>query len=110
MKHRSLSEISTRIPIRETRTSICRSARYIATPRVVTTVYSESKPELKPIIPSTINTTQQLLPKRIQQTNRNYGYIPQLQHTIYNEPSRFMPVTLKATAIGLTSDTRLIRD
>jgi hypothetical protein len=110
MNRRSLSAVSARIPIRETRTSICRSARHMATPRVVPTVNSKSKQEVKSTISPTINTSQRLLPKRIHQTNRNYGFIPQLQHTIYNEPSRFMPVTLKATAIGLPSDTRLIRD
>jgi hypothetical protein len=108
--HRSISEINTRIPIRETRTSICRSARRIATARAASIGTSESKPEVKPTITATINTTQRLLPKRVHQINTNYAYIPQLQHALYNEPRRFMPVTLKATAIGLPSDTRLIRD
>ncbi|CAF2345846.1 unnamed protein product [Rotaria sp. Silwood2] len=110
VNRRSASEVSARIPIRETRTSICRSARRIATPRIAPTVTSESKPEvtIKPI--TTINTTQRLLPKRIPQINTDFSYIPQLQNAVYNDPRRFMPVTLKTTATGLLSDTRLIRD
>jgi hypothetical protein len=105
MNRRSISEISTRIPIRETRTSICRSARRVATPRVVPTVNTENKPTI-----ITNNTTERLLPKRHHQINMNYAYVPQAQNAVYNEPRRFMPVTLKATAIGLPSQTRLIRD
>lgn len=99
---RSISEIGTRIPIRETRTSICRSARRISTARAAPTVIPEVKP--------TINTTPRLLTKRIPQSNRTYGYIPQIQNALYNEPRHFRPITLKATAIGLSANTRLLRD
>ncbi|CAF4953843.1 unnamed protein product, partial [Rotaria sp. Silwood1] len=100
INRRSVSEVSARIPIRETRTSICRSARLIATPRVAPTVTSESKPEIRPKTTTTINTTQRLLPKRTPQIKTNYSYIPQLQNAVYNDPHRFMPVTLKTTATG----------
>ncbi|CAF1024756.1 unnamed protein product [Rotaria sordida] len=110
VNRRSISEVSARIPIRETRTSICRSARHIATPRVAPTVTTESKPEITPKTITTINTTQRLLPKRIRQINTDYNYIPQLQNAVYNDPRHFMPVTLKTTSTGLLSDTRLIRD
>jgi hypothetical protein len=110
LNRHSISEINTQIPVRETRTSICRSARRIATPHVARTANSEDKPEIKPIPITITNNPQRLLPKRIHQINRNYGYIPQIQHTVYNEPRHSMPITLKATAMGLPSDIRLVRD
>jgi len=106
----SLSEISTQIPIRETRTSICRSARQRAASRLSSTVNTENRSDVKPRTKTTINAIPRLLPKRTQQINSNYGYIPQQQPAIYNEPRRFIPVTLKSTAVGLPSDTPLIRD
>ncbi|CAF3797450.1 unnamed protein product [Rotaria magnacalcarata] len=123
VNRRSASEVSARIPIRETRTSICRSARRTATPRTVTTINSESKSEVISATAATttttvttastaaINITQRLLPKRIPQFNTNYAYVPQLQHSaVYNDPRRFLPVTLKTTATGLLSGSRLIRE
>ena len=107
MNRRSLSEISTRIPIRETRTSICRSARRLTAPRISSSINPEIKPDIRP---STASSTQRLLPKRVLQFNTNYNYVPQIQNTVYNESCRFMPVTLKSTAIGLPSGARLIRD
>jgi hypothetical protein len=65
---------------------------------------------MKPIPTIKIDSPQRLLPKRIHQFNKNYGYIPQYQNTVYNEPHHSMPITLKATAMGLPSDTRLVRD
>ncbi len=107
---RSISEISGRLPIRETRTSICRSARRTATPRVVPTANYVSKPEVKHTTTTMINTTQRLLPKRIHRINTNYGYIHRVQHALYNEPRHFVPITLRATAVDLSSNTRLVRD
>lgn len=103
---RSLNEMSTQIPIRETRTSICRSARYRSTPGLSPIVNSESKSDMK----STTNTTRRLLPKRTRLINTNYSYISQQQPAVYNEPRRFIPVTLKSTAAGLPSDRPIIRD
>lgn len=110
--NRSLSEVSTQIPVRETRTSICRSARRLTTPRISSSVVSEPKPEIKsPPVPPVINRTQRLLPKRFNPvSNKTYSYIPQLQNALYNEPRRFMPVTFRSTAIGLPLSNRLIRD
>ncbi|CAF3259395.1 unnamed protein product [Rotaria socialis] len=124
VNRRSASEVSARIPIRETRTSICRSARRTATPRTCTTINSESKPEVissaaaaatttaaTTVSTAAINITQRLLPKRIRQFDTNYAYVPQLQHSaVYNDPRRFLPVTLKTTATGLLSGSRLIRE
>ena len=104
------SEINTQIPIRETRTSICRSARYITTPHVPSSVIRDNKSDVQSVLSSSTNTSRRLLPKRRQPIRRTYTYIPQLQQTIYNGPHRSMPVTLKATAIGLPSGTRIIRD
>ena len=114
IQNRSLSEISTQIPVRETRTSICRSARHLTVPRIPSSVVSEPKPEIKssPVAPIIMNPTQRLLPKRLNPpvSNNRYTYIPQLQNAIYNEPRRFMPVTFRSTAIGLPLSNRLIRD
>jgi hypothetical protein len=62
------------------------------------------------MVTTSINTTVRLLTKRNPPVRANYSYIPQVQQTIYIEPRRSVPVTLKATAIGLPSDTRLVRD
>jgi hypothetical protein len=110
LHRRSISVVSPQIPIREKRTSICRSARRIPTPRIPPTINSESKPAVKSPIKTSSDTTQRLLPKRMPRINTSYGYIPQVQHALYNEPRRSIPVTLKSTAIGLPSDTRIIRD
>lgn len=107
---RSASVISARLPIRETRTSMSRSARRVATPGVASSVITDNKSETKPMVTTSINTTVRLLPKRNPPIRANYSYIPQVQQTIYIEPRRSVPVTLKATAIGLPSDTRLVRD
>lgn len=104
------TEHNTQLPIRETRTSICRSARYITTPRVTSSVTYDGKSDAQSVISTSTNMSHRLLPKRRQPIRRTFTYIPQLQHAIYNEPRRSMPVTLRATAIGLPSGTRLIRD
>lgn len=104
------TEYSTQLPIRETRTSICRSARYLTTSRVTSSVTRDSKSDAQSVISTSTNASHRLLPKRHQPFRRTYAYFPQLQHPIYHESRRSMPVTLKATAIGLPSDTRLIRD
>jgi hypothetical protein len=57
-----------------------------------------------------ITNTKRFLPKRVNQNNIKYNYIPQQEHALYNQSQRFMPVTLKSTAIGLPFDTRIIRD
>lgn len=123
INYRSPSEVSTRLPIRETRTSISRSARRAITPRSAVSVNVDNKSEIVPsttiTVPATnpssnttaVNVTQRLLPKRRPKINTNYSYIPQLQPTaVYNDPGRFLPVTLKTTATGLLSSTRLIRE
>lgn len=102
--HRSNSQASSRFSIRDSRASICRSARRTNLPQIVPT---ENKPSI-------ITTTKRSVPKRVNTNSIKYSYIPQQQqqqqHTIYNQPQRFMPVTLKSTAIGLPSDTRILRD
>ena len=104
------TEHSIQLPIRETRTSICRSARYMTTPRVTSSVTRDSKSDAQSVISTSTNASHRLLPKRHQPFRRTYAYFPQLQHPIYHDSRRSMPVTLKATAMGLPSDTRLIRD
>lgn len=121
LNNRSTSEVSARIPVRDTRTSICRSARSGATSRTAPTAHSDNKSEI--ILPTTlstttvpvtathvINPTKRLLPKRTRRMNTENYYFPQLQHAVYNDPRHFMPVTLKATAVGLPTNTRIIRD
>jgi hypothetical protein len=96
----SISESSTRLSMRDSRTSICRSARRITTPSTIPI----------PNKPAAISS-RHLLPKRVNQNNTNHNYIPQQQqHALYNRPRRFIPVTLKATALSLPSNSRLIRD
>jgi hypothetical protein len=80
----SITQFSSRLSTRDTRASICRSAR----PQIISI---ENKQ------PVTLNTDRSFS-KRFIQNN----YIPQPQH--------FMPVTLKSTAIGLSFETRIIRD
>lgn len=104
------SEINTQMPIRETRTSICRSARYITTPRISSSVPVDNKSDAQSVLSASTHTSHRLLPKRQQPVRRMYAYVPQLQHAVYTTPHRSMPVTLKATAIGLPTNTRLIRD
>jgi len=94
--NRSISETSSHLSFRTlTRTSIC------ATPRQTI---------LPPITP--VDTRSSLTTKRNQTKHQsfNYGYIPRAQQATYNQPKRFVPVTLKATAIGLPTDTRVIRE
>ena len=113
INHRSLSEGGTHLPIRETRTSISRSARRTITPRAASTVHSEAKSDVAAATTAATNaihTTQRLLPKRTPRINKGYFYIPQLQHAVYNDPGRFMPVTFKSTATALSSNVRFIRD
>jgi hypothetical protein len=97
--HGTISQASPRLPIRDTRTSICRSDRRTLLPQIVPI---ENKPSMT--IP-----TKQFLPKPVKQNNIQYSYIPQ-KHALYNQPQHSMPVTLKSTAIGVPSNTRIIRD
>ncbi|UJR27950.1 hypothetical protein I4U23_009209 [Adineta vaga] len=48
LNSRSFNNMNTQVPIRETRTSICRSALHRKTPRLLTTNNSESNSEIKP--------------------------------------------------------------
>ena len=107
---RPTSVVSARLPVRETRTSISRSARRMTTPGVFSSVIVDNKSETKPIVTTSINATERLLPKRNPSIRPSYTYVPQVQRTVYLQPRRTAPVTLKATAIGLASDTRLLRD
>ena len=104
----SFTDFNTQPPVRETRTSICRSARCVSTPRVVQPVNPEPKPEPKPKvlrIPS-----QRLLPRRL--TSIQPGFVSHLQQPIYyNQSNHYVPLTLRTTAVGLPLTThRLIRD
>lgn len=96
---RSISETSTHFSNRDTCLSVCHSVRS-------TNMSQLGSFENKPLITS---TPKHLLPKRFNQNNVKYRYIPE-QDTSYNPPRRLMPVTLKATAIGLPSDSKIIRD
>lgn len=96
--YRPTTPSTSRFSKRDSRASICRSARRTSLPQIV------------PPEPKLLNTTTT---KRIKKNNIQYGYIPQQQQqqqTIYKQSQRFMPVTFKSTAIGLPSDTRIIRD
>jgi hypothetical protein len=106
----SPSEINARSPIRETRASISRTARRAATPGAASSAIIDNKSETKPVVTTSINTVERLLSRRSPPIRTNYFYVPQVQQTLYIVPRRSLPVTLKATAIGLSSDTRLIRD
>ncbi|CAF4306434.1 unnamed protein product [Rotaria sp. Silwood2] len=97
---RSISEASTRLSIRDTNTSRCHPVRRTTIPEIVST---ENKPPIT-------TTTKHLLPQRINRNKIKHRYIPQQQDTLYNQSRSFVPVTLKATAIGLPSDSRIIRD
>jgi hypothetical protein len=98
--HHTNSQASSPTSIRGARVSVCRSARQTTLPQIVPI---KNKP---PMIPN----TKRFLPKRVNQNNIKYSYIPQQKHALYNQPQRFMPMTLKSTAIGLPSVTRIIRD
>jgi len=98
--HHTISQASSHLSIRDPRVSVCRSVQRTTLPQIVPI---ENK---LPII----TNTKRFSPKRVNQNNIKYGYIPRQEHVLYNQPQRFMPVTLKSTAIGLTSDTRIIRD
>ncbi|CAF0892623.1 unnamed protein product [Rotaria sp. Silwood1] len=97
---RSISETSTRLSIRDSNTSRCHTIRRTTIPEIVSI---ENKPSIT-------TTTKYSLPQRINRKKIKHRYIPQQQDTLYNQSRNFLPVTLKATAIGLPSDSRIIRD
>jgi hypothetical protein len=97
---RSISDASTRLSIRDSRTSVSDSARRKPIPQLVPI-------ENKPI---TTTTNKHFLSNKIKRNKLKHGYIPQQQHTIYTQPRCFLPVTLKTTAVGLPSDHRILRD
>lgn len=104
----SFTESNPQVPIRENRTSICRSARCVSTPRVIPPTNPELKPESKP---KTLKTPgQRLLPRRLESIQS--GFISHSQQPIYyNQSNHYVPLTLRTTAIGLPLTThRLIRD
>ena len=107
---RSNVDLNSSLPIRENRTSICRSARYVSTPRVVSAaVDNDTKADRKSQIVR--SASQRLLPKRPQIIHPNLNYISQPQQSVfYNSTQRFVPLTLKSTATGLSLNHRLIRD
>lgn len=105
----SVVDVNPPIPIRETRTSICRSARAVSTPRAISAVRVENISDSKAKL--TRNDSQRLLPKRINSTRKSNAYVPQpAQFTVYNQPHNLVPMTFRSTAMGLPSDHRLIRD
>lgn len=98
--HRSISETSSHLSFRPlTRTTTCATPRHTILPSITPTNARSSS--------LTTTTTKR---KQTKHQSFNYGYIPRAQETLYNQPKRYMPVTLKATAIGLPSDTRVIRE
>ena len=105
----SAVDVNSQIPIRETRTSICRSARAVSTPRAISAVRVENTPDSKAKL--TRNDSQRLLPKRLNSIRKSNSYVPQpAQLTVYNQPQNLVPMTFRSTAIGLPSEHRLIRD
>ncbi|CAF0981300.1 unnamed protein product [Rotaria magnacalcarata] len=100
---RSISEASARLSMRDRSTSGCDSVRQTTIPE---TLCIDNKS-------STTATTIASKHFRSKYANRKYikpTYIPQQQDTFYSQTQRFLPVTLKATAVGLPSDARIIRD
>ncbi|CAF0825641.1 unnamed protein product [Adineta ricciae] len=108
---RSMINLNTPVSIRETRTSICRSALHRMTPRAPSRTNSDCNSDVQSTILPVNNIPRFVLPKRIPRVNTNYEYIPQSPSPIlYKESDNFIPVTLKSTAIGLPSDKVIIRD
>ncbi|CAF4265084.1 unnamed protein product [Rotaria socialis] len=98
---RSISEASARLSMRDRSTSGCNSVRQATIPETVSIDNKSS------------TTTTASKHFRSKHANAKYikpTYIPQQQDTFYNKTERFLPVTLKATAVGLPSDARIIRD
>ena len=101
----SAVDLNLTVPIRENRTSICRSARRIATPRV----HTEFQPEEK--VKSARPPSQRLLKKRVTPFAPTLSFLSYSDPpSYYNQTTRFVPVTLKSTAAGLPAGNRLIRD
>ncbi|CAF1383845.1 unnamed protein product [Rotaria sordida] len=97
---RSISETSTRLSIRDTNISRCYTIQRTTIPEIVS---CENKPSIT-------TTTKRLLPQHVNRNKIKHNYISQQQNTLYNQSRSFVPVTLKSTAIGLLSDSRIMRD
>ena len=104
-QRQSISQYRTRLPIRDTRTSICRSARRHAT-------FSMLSTENKPTTPA---LNRGLLPQRMKLADSDGHYLSlqrqQRTHAMYNPSRFFMPSPLKpTTAAPLSTATIAIKD
>ncbi|CAF3552235.1 unnamed protein product [Adineta steineri] len=91
----SLNDMRTQIPIRETRTSICRSDLHRTISRAPSRVGLGYISEMKPTTRTTISTTPRILSKPNSPINTNYSYVSPLQSTVNSEPRRLIPITSK---------------
>lgn len=98
----SISDSSLRLSMPDTYSNGRDSTRQVAIPDAASI---DSKPSIPPPVKTVISS------KRKTRKYINQGYVPQQQDSFYNQQQqRFVPLTLKATAIGLPSDSRIIRD
>ena len=97
---RSISEISTRFSMRDACPSVIHSDQRMSIPKIVSI---EHKPLIK-------IKSKRTLPTRIDHKHIKYSYNTQQPYPVYKSPGTYVPVTLKATAIGLPSHTRILRD
>ena len=89
-----IKSTNSRPSTRNVHRSICSPVRQPTLPQITR---GENKPSMT-------NSIEHPSPKRIQYTNHSQS------HALYNQSRYFVPVTLKSTALGLPSNTRLIRD
>lgn len=102
---RSIFDLNSSLPIRENRTSICRSARRIQTPRVSNEQKTDNKDQsLRP-------PSHRLLPKRPQKYIPDFSFVSVHQSTpFYKQSTHNVPLTLKSMTGGFTSERTFIRD